>query len=827
MRMKKLRFITTILLSLTLQVQAQEEEKKEYLTKKSMSANSVESTPKIDGYFDDDFWKEQTFESYQFVRFLPNNGTLSNQQTAVKIAYNDFGIYIAAKLYDDSKEGVKKELGIRDDDSRNTDQFGILFDTYQKGQNAFYFKVSAAGVQTDILTSRNSQDYNWDAVWRSAVQITTEGWQVEIEIPYAAIRFAQADEQEWNINIMRKIQRLNETAYWSYVDNSIDGLINQSGTLTGLYNLKPPLRLSLSPYITGYINKAGDESNLTGTIGADLKYGINESFTLDMTLIPDFGQVVSDNLIYNLGPFEVYYSENRPFFTEGIELFNRGNVFYSRRVGQSFGELNIEDQDTVVSAPNSAPLINATKLTGRTKNGTGLGLFNAVTNRTFAEVRDTVTGEIRKVQVDDLTNFNAVVIDQNLKNNSSVSLINTNVQRLDGGRDANVIAGDFNLRDKTNTYQLSGGGAYNYISSDTGKISDGHTYNASLAKISGNYQFDIGFNVENDTYNPNDFGFLSSPNEVFYYAWGGYRQFQPTGIFNEYSYWLGVDYSQLYAPRSYQRLGTSTEFWGQLKNFHEVYVNFNYRPLRSFDYFEPRVDGKKYFRTWNYNTNFNYSTDGRKRLQLNFNFGVWQAPDRNQFDYWYGLSPRFRVNNKLSTSYSVSYNKQNSSIGYAIASNDELGSDDMIYFGERDISVLSNLWQVNYTINNKMGFNFRLRHYWSKVDYFNYFQLMNDGDIRDIAYNGRPTAEHEQEIDDTNYNAFSIDAVYSWQIAPGSFVNIVYKDNLQESNELVNLNYGENLNSIFSTTHYQSLSCRLIFYLDYATIARNLRNKKG
>jgi hypothetical protein len=104
---------------------------------------------------------------------------------------------------------------------------------------------------------------------------------------------------------------------------------------------------------------------------------------------------------------------------------------------------------------------------------------------------------------------------------------------------------------------------------------------------------------------------------------------------------------------------------------------------------------------------------------------------------------------------------------------------------------------------------------------------MNDGDIRDIAYNGRPTAEHEQEIDDTNYNAFSIDAVYSWQIAPGSFVNIVYKDNLQESNELVNLNYGENLNSIFSTTHYQSLSCRLIFYLDYATIARNLRNKKG
>jgi hypothetical protein len=75
-----------------------------------------------------------------------------------------------------------------------------------------------------------------------------------------------------------------------------------------------------------------------------------------------------------------------------------------------------------------------------------------------------------------------------------------------------------------------------------------------------------------------------------------------------------------------------------------------------------------------------------------------------------------------------------------------------------------------------------------------------------------------------NYNAFSIDAVYSWQIAPGSFLNIVYKDNLQANNELVNLNYSENIKDVFSSTHFQSVSVRLIFYLDYTTIKRHMNN---
>lgn len=802
--------------------------REEKLASKSLNTALVEGLqPKIDGSLDDPFWELVEGERKNFIQFQPVNGKESGQETIVKVAYTDYGVYVSAQLLDNSDNGIQKELGIRDDDGRNTDQFGIIIDTYNNGQNAFYFKVSAAGVQTDIFINRGNSDYNWDAVWNSAVQITDEGWQVEIEIPYAAIRFPKMPEQEWGINFMRKIQSKNETSYWSYVDNSIDGLVNQSGLLTGLKDLKPPLRLSVSPYVTAYYNQNanGADFNLTG--GMDIKYGLTESFTLDMTLIPDFGQVVSDNLIYNLGPFEVQYAENRGFFTEGIELFNRGGLFYSRRIGQSFGKVNLNEGDSLNSRPMEAPLLNATKITGRTKNGTGIGFFNAITNRTYAEIYQKETGEIRKEQVDDLTNFNVMVIDQSLRNNSNVSFMNTNVQRLDGGKDANVTSTDFALQDRTNTYRISGFGAYNYISDDAGKLSDGYKYSAEIAKISGKYQFELGRNVESNTYNPNDMGFLQNPNEVTHYVGAGYNEFQPKGIFNRFNFWSGANYSRLYKPDVYQNFSIWNQFWAETKGFHSFSINTNFRPIKNYDYFEARVPGSQFMRTSSFSTSVNYSSDSRKSFMSRLNFGVWNSPDRNQYDYWVGFSPRYRVSDQLSINYSINLNRQFSSVGFAEHVIDENSEVNQIIFGERDIDVLSNVLGMNFTINNKMGFNFRLRHYWNKVNYFNYFNLQNDGDVEDIAYTAKENINDPYEKHDTNYNAFNIDAVYSWQIAPGSFINVVWKDAVQDINQQVDLDFSKNLKNVLSAEHQQNLSVRLIYFLDYTQVKRSLTLNQG
>lgn len=791
---------------------------------RSTSINYVEGSPKIDGVINDAFWAEAESETTNFIQFQPDNGEKSSQKTQIKLAYTDFGIYIAARMYDEP-ENIQKELSIRDDDGKNTDQFGVLIDTYNQGQNAFYFKVSAAGVQTDIYVTRNGQDYNWDAVWASGVTFLEDGWSVEMEIPYSAIRFAKEQEQEWGINFMRKIQQKGETSYWSFVDNSIDGLVNQSGTITGLTDIKPPLRLSVSPYVTAYYtkNENGAETSVTG--GMDLKYGFTESFTLDMTLIPDFGQVQSDNLVYNLGPFEVQYAENRPFFTEGTELFDKGGLFYSRRVGQSFGSVSYDDDiDSLVSRPGEAPLINATKITGRTKNGTGIGVFNAVTNQTYAKLYNKETGVSREQKVDDLTNFNVLVFDQNLKNNSNFSVINTNVTRYGTGDDANVVGSDLTLNDKTNTYRLRAFGAYTHINQGDDGIKDGYKYNVAVAKVSGKYQFNLSRNVESEDYDPNDMGFLRSPNEISHSVSVGYNEFKPKGNLNRFQYWLGANYSQLYEPKSFQRVNLWNDFWLQTKNFYEFSVSLGGTPRKSYDYFEPRVEGEKFFRPWNYNMNMSLRTDSRKKFMTRISGGLWNAPDREQFDYWMYFGPRYRVSNRMSLQYGVEYNKQFSSIGFAELEylDPEETEVDKIYFGERDIDVFSNVFSVNYTINNKMGFNVRMRHYWTKVDYFDYYELQGDGDISGSNFIGKENESDPFEEHDTNYNAFNIDAVYSWQIAPGSFINVVWKDAAAGENERVDYTYKENISELFSKTHNQNLSVRLIYYLDYMQVKRSI-----
>ncbi len=152
-----------------------------------------------------------------------------------------------------------------------------------------------------------------------------------MRIPYISLRFSKKEVQTWGLQFLRFTRRNNENAYWSPIDPNTSGFINQFGKLNELRDIEPPLRLSFSPYLSGGIrfnpdgSRKGKEWLRNG--GMDVKWGINESFTLDVTLIPDFGQVVSDNVINNLSPFEVRFEENRPFFTEGTDC-STNRIFF-------------------------------------------------------------------------------------------------------------------------------------------------------------------------------------------------------------------------------------------------------------------------------------------------------------------------------------------------------------------------------------------------------------------------------------------------------------------------------------------------------------------
>ena len=794
---------------------SQQVDRQSYTTKK------IETAPVIDGFLDDEIWKDSEEKVTVFTQLAPNNGEPDKKETGIFIVYDDEAIYVALKLYDDHPEDIPRELSVRDDIDKNADHVGIVFDTYNKGQNAMGFYVTSSGVQGDFMFQRDDIDDNWNAVWQSEARITDFGWVAEMKIPYSAIRFPNEDEQVWGMNIVRNDKRNQIYSTWNYINIEKDGLINQSGELLGIVNIKPPLRLSLMPYVSGLLKTEGGQSNTSFNGGMDIKYGINESFTLDVTLIPDFSQVRSDNKVLNLSPFEVKFSENRPFFTEGTELFGIGNLFYSRRIGQSFASADpsqVRENEEIISTPANAPLINASKVSGRTANGTGLGIFNALTSSTYAEVKDTLTGEIRKMRVDPLTNFNVLVIDQNLKNNSNIALINTNVYRGKKGRTANVSHFESTFRDPSNTYSLRTGFGYSNISERSDSTSDrssegGMKYFAYFSKVSGNFQFSAGHRTETDTWEINDFGYQRTANEQDYSLNFRYNLFKPFSIFNNAGVTMGSNYQRLFEPSLYQEFGLNSMLWMEFRNFWNFNLMFRANPAGARDYYEPRVSqedfGKYYFHEGNSSfSRLSVSTDSRKSLRMNVTGFYWQRPEDNARYYGFEVNPRFRANEKFSIygGLDLVYGKNNKGrVDYD-------PETSVIFFGNRNVNTITGVLTLRYNFTNKMNFDVRGRNYWSRVKYFEFFSLEDDGSLLAAEYGGMNTDGSTQK--DTDYTIFNIDMTYSWQIAPGSFFNVTYKTQHEKVQNLLEENYILNLKRTIENPGLNTLSAKLIYYLD-------------
>ncbi|HSN49638.1 MAG TPA: DUF5916 domain-containing protein, partial [Bacteroidales bacterium] len=361
--------------------------------KRTISAASITSDISIDGVLDETAWQSASVAS-DFVQRSPFNGKPATHKTEVKVLYDNTGIYVGAMMDDPSPDSILRQVSLRDGSNVNADYFIFVVNPFNDGLNAFCFMVYASDVQSDfrIISTNNQDDITWDAVWQSKTRINKNGWVCEMKIPYSAIRFPKQAEQIWEVNFQRDIRRTRETTTWSRVDNKVQGYVNQSGLLTGIRNIKPPLRLSLMPYVSGYLEQVPGKPDwgFSYNYGTDLKYGINQSFTLDMTLIPDFGQVPSDDKVYNFSPFEIRYNEKRQFFTEGTEMFDKGGIFYSRRIGTepiNYGSIHTDSCEIISDNPVQTKLINATKISGRTNKGLGIGLFNAMSANTWATVK--------------------------------------------------------------------------------------------------------------------------------------------------------------------------------------------------------------------------------------------------------------------------------------------------------------------------------------------------------------------------------------------------------------------------------------------------------
>ena len=780
--------------------------------RKDVSAISTTESIKIDGILDEPIWEIAPIAT-DFIQQEPYNGSPSTFRSEVKFVYDNSGLYLAVMMYDPHPDSILTQLGLRDSPSLNADYFTIMLSPFDEGLNAFAFRVYASDVQTDYKISGENDrhlDVSWDAVWKSKAKVTDSGWIVEIKIPYSAIRFPKTEVQTWGMNCQRDIRRYRELTSWNFIDRKVQGIVNQEGLLVGIQGIKPPLRLSLTPYLSGYVEKNPDHKDwqFSYNYGADLKYGINQSFTLDMTLIPDFGQVQSDDKIFTFSPFEIHYSEKRQFFTEGTELFDKGGIFYSRRVGSEPDDYDepydhLDSNEIVKSNPSKTRLINATKVSGRTNKGLGIGIFNGMSANTWATIEDTLTGANRRFLTQGFTNYNMLVLDQALKNNSYFSVLNTNLYRADIGYSANVSGIDFKFANRQYTHAVFGNAfvSQKYYSHKAPDF--GYAFELEAGKISGNFQYRYQLVVQNDTYDPNDMGYNSRNNRFENEISLEYNIYEPFGKVLDWYNEINIEYETLYDGLDY----TSFEIDGSTRTTTRKYLtlgaNFEIKP-DGFDYYEPRVEGWKYSTPGYMSLGGMLSSDYRKKLAVDLEFGAAYSSRHVTSYYELEIRPRFRPNDRLFFVYSFNMDHLNNDAGYVIDSLDAAGNQ-VIIFGRRDVQTMTNVIEGNYMIRSNISLNLRLRHYWVWAHYLSFYQLRRDGFLDPTDYTGNP---------DVDYNSFNIDFSFIWDFAPGSQLSFVWKNAIYSQDGQIDYNFFRNLGNTLNSPATNSFSIRVLYYID-------------
>jgi len=780
------------------------------LERKQLTITKISKAPHIDGILDDEAWENAAIAT-DFVERQPVNGRPipDSLKTDVKIVYDDLGIYFGAKMHDPNPALIPREL-VERDQIGNQDFFFILLNGYNDRQQSLQFIITASGVQYDAKMTNQGEDSSWNAVWYSAVNINDDGWTAEVFIPYSEVRFPEKEVQVWGLNMEREFRRERTRYSWSPIDNTKGSFTIYDGEIYGIQNIKTPLRLSLQPYLSTYVNSFDGKTETVLNGGMDLRYGINDAFTLDMVLVPDFGQTKFDEAVLNLSAFEVQFEEQRQFFNEGTELFSKGDLFYSRRVGGvPSGFPALEEGEVIKNFPSRIDLLNAAKISGRTSKGLGVGFFNGITKNTYATIEHVETGETRKEIVEPLANYNVLVLDQRFGENNSLTLVNTNVLREGNFRDANATALLLDITNKSNTFRY-----YSYLKSSwvlTESTKFGNAGRAQISNISGKHRYTGSINFRTKDYDINDLGFSSNTNFISYYGYYGYRLLQPKGAFNNINLNFNLNFNRRLQPDLYNNYNFNFNSNFTTKEFIAFGGGFETTPFGVNDIYEPRTEGKYVKQPAYYNPWVWISTDYRKKFALDVNLEFVGFDEKNRDIKSVRVSPRYRFSDKWKANAGMNVSYSSNEQGFIGKQNGEIN------FGQRDRNTIITSLESQYIFNTKMAASISFRHYFSEVEYHQFYTLENNGTLT-----SNPSYENTHN---TSYNSWNIDLRYSWWFAPGSQLTFLYRNAIDSFFDEAGFGFKENFQNLFEQPQLHSFSVRISYFLDYNRV-KNVFQKK-
>ena len=310
-------------------------------------------------------------------------------------------------MYDSHPDSIVARLSRRDNQS-GSDHFAVGFDTFRDRRTGYYFALTAAGTLFDgTYMNDDWDDDGWDGVWSGHAHRDDQGWTAEMRIPFSQMRGMSGARRVWGVNFERFVARRNESDKLVFAPRGQSGNVSRFVDLGGLDDIRSAHRIEMTPYTTGkaeyLVHGPGDPfhsgSDYSPTLGGDLRTNVGSRFTLNASVNPDFGQVEIDPAVVNLSDAESYFSEKRPFFTEGISVFRCGNngasdywnfdwpeptFFYARRIGRTPSG-GAPDGARFVDPPIATRILGAAKLTGQPSPSLNVGFLSALTQREMTD----------------------------------------------------------------------------------------------------------------------------------------------------------------------------------------------------------------------------------------------------------------------------------------------------------------------------------------------------------------------------------------------------------------------------------------------------------
>ena len=541
----------------------------------TIRAISLSEGIRLDGQLDETVY--QTVPAITgLVQLMPDEGAPATEKTDAWIMFDGTNIYVSGRLWDSapSSEWVANEMRRDTPQLRDNDSFWVVFDTFYDRRNGVAFHTNSLGALGDFaITNEGNPNSDWNPVWDVRTGRFDGGWTVEMEIPFKSLRYRPGTEQVWGVQLRRTIARKNELAFLTPVPIAAGrrGIFRASdyATMVGLEVPSASNNLDIKPYgITGLttdVNSSPPKNNEgDGDVGLDVKYGITQNLTADLTYNTDFAQVEVDEQQVNLTRFSLFFPEKREFFLEGRGIFDfaRGGgpsprdsalrqpegssrrsstggegsaptLFYSRRIGLEGG--------TVV------PIIGGGRVTGKI-GAFDVGALNIQTDD------EAVSGA-------ETTNFTVVRVKRDILRRSSIGALFTNRSVSvvgDGSNQAYGADATFSFYDNVSFL------AYAARTETPGFDSEDSSYQGQFAYNGDRYGLQAEHLVVEDNFIP-EVGFLRRDNFRRSYATGRFsprprsieaiRQFRLEGSFD---YILTAD-TGLVETRQTQ-IGLSTEF---------------------------------------------------------------------------------------------------------------------------------------------------------------------------------------------------------------------------------------------------------------------------